>query len=283
MYTINCRGKLISLDPPKVMGIINLTPDSFYQESRQQALGAALRKAEEMLELGAAFLDLGAYSSRPNAEDISTDEEAKRLMPALKAIVKEFPEAVISVDTFRSRVAYQAVQEGAAIINDISGGGMDENMFATVAELQVPYILMHMRGTPRTMMTQNTYADICADLVGYFSQGISRLRNMGLRDLIIDPGFGFAKHPSQSLELLGRLDELKVAGCPLLAGLSRKSMLYKTLGTGPEQALNATTAANTLALLKGANILRVHDVKEALETIKIFSSLSGDCSGRLQL
>lgn len=273
MYTINCKGQLISLDPPKVMGIINLTPDSFYEGSRQFTLEKALRKAEQMLEQGAAFLDLGAYSSRPDAADISPAEEKKRLIPVLKVLMKEFPEAVVSVDTFRSEIACEAVQEGAALINDISGGQLDGSMFEMAARLQVPYIIMHMRGTPRTMMAENQYNDIIGDLVRYFSLAVGQLRELGVNDLIIDPGFGFAKHPAQSFELLARLEELQVTGCSLLAGLSRKSMLYRTLDISPEEALNATTAVNMVALQKGASILRVHDVKEAMETIKIFSSL----------
>ncbi|QEC50917.1 dihydropteroate synthase [Anseongella ginsenosidimutans] len=273
MYTINCKGKLFSLDVPRVMGIINLTPDSFYEGSRHMPVESALRKAGEMLEQGAAFLDLGAYSSRPDAEDISMEEESSRLLPVLKAIAKRFPEAIISVDTFRAEVARRAVAEGAAMINDISGGQLDEKMFETAASLQVPYIIMHMRGTPQTMARENQYQDICGDLVTYFSKAIRRLRSLGVNDLIIDPGFGFAKHPAQSFELLRRLDELRVLDCPLLAGLSRKSMLYRTLGTGPEETLTATNVAGMIALERGARILRVHDVKEALETVKIFSTL----------
>lgn len=232
-----------------------------------------MRQAGEMLEQGADILDLGAYSSRPHAEDISTEEESARLLPALKAIRRQFPEAIISVDTFRAAVAHHAVEEGAAMINDISGGRLDAAMPETVAALQVPYVIMHMRGTPRTMTSENQYGDICGDLVMYFSEAIRRFRDLGVSDLIIDPGFGFAKHPAQSFELLRRLGELQLLGCPLLVGLSRKSMLYKTLGTGPEAVLNATTAANTLALERGAHILRVHDVKEAVETVKIFTTL----------
>lgn len=273
MYTINCKGKLLSLSTPKVMGVINLTPDSFYGESRFMQAEEVLYRAEEMLEQGADMLDLGAYSSRPGAEDISGDEELSRLLPPLRAIIRRFPEAIVSVDTFRAAVARSAVEEGAAIINDISGGRLDEDMFGTVASLQVPYIIMHMRGTPRSMSAENKYDDICRDLILYFSEAVERLRGLGMNDLLIDPGFGFAKDPAQNFELLRRMEELQVLKCPVVAGLSRKSMLYRTLGGGPEDALNATSVVNAFALERGASILRVHDVKEAVETVKIFSTL----------
>ena len=273
MYTINCKGELLDLTMPRVMGIINLTPDSFYRGSRQTQLEDAVRKAGQMLREGATFLDLGAYSSRPNAADIPPEEELKRLLPALNAIMKEYPQALISVDTFRAGVARRAVEEGAAMVNDISGGQLDAAMFETVAELQVPYVMMHMRGTPQTMMKETHYGDICGDLIRYFSKGLEQLRKLGVNDLVIDPGFGFAKYPAQSFELLRRMDELSILECPMLVGLSRKSMLYTTLGISPEEALNATSVVHAFALERNARILRVHDVKEAMETVKIFTTL----------
>lgn len=273
MYTINCKGELLDLTMPRVMGIINLTPDSFYRGSRQTQLEDAVRKAGEMLREGATFLDLGAYSSRRNAADIPPEEELKRLLPALNAIMKEYPQALISVDTFRAGVARRAVEEGAAMVNDISGGQLDAAMFETVAELQVPYVMMHMRGTPQTMMKETHYGDICGDLIRYFSKGLEQLRKLGVNDLVIDPGFGFAKYPAQSFELLRRMDELSILDCPMLVGLSRKSMLYTTLGISPEEALNATSVVHAFALERNARILRVHDVKEAMETVKIFTTL----------
>jgi len=273
MYTINCKGELLDLTMPRVMGIINLTPDSFYRGSRQTQLEDAVRKAGQMLREGATFLDLGAYSSRPNAADIPPEEELKRLLPALNAIMKEYPQALISVDTFRAGVARRAVEEGAAMVNDISGGQLDAAMFETVAELQVPYVMMHMRGTPQTMMNETHYGDICGDLIRYFSKGLEQLRKLGVNDLVIDPGFGFAKYPAQSFELLRRMDELSILECPMLVGLSRKSMLYTTLGISPEEALNATSVVHAFALERNARILRVHDVKEAMETVKIFTTL----------
>ena len=273
MYTINCKGELLDLTMPRVMGIINLTPDSFYRGSRQTQLEDAVRKAGEMLREGATFLDLGAYSSRPNAADIPPEEELKRLLPALNAIMKEYPQALISVDTFRAGVARRAVEEGAAMVNDISGGQLDAAMFETIAELQVPYVMMHMRGTPQTMMNETHYGDICGDLIRYFSKGLEQLRKLGVNDLVIDPGFGFAKYPAQSFELLRRMDELSILECPMLVGLSRKSMLYTTLGISPEEALNATSVVHAFALERNARILRVHDVKEAMETVKIFTTL----------
>lgn len=273
MYTINCKGELLDLTMPRVMGIINLTPDSFYRGSRQTQLEDAVRKAGQMLREGATFLDLGAYSSRPNAADVPQEEELKRLLPALNAILKAYPQALISVDTFRAGVARRAVEEGAAMVNDISGGQLDAAMFETIAELQVPYVMMHMRGTPQTMMNETHYGDICGDLIRYFSKGLEQLRKLGVNDLVIDPGFGFAKYPAQSFELLRRMDELSILECPMLVGLSRKSMLYTTLGISPEEALNATSVVHAFALERNARILRVHDVKEAMETVKIFTTL----------
>ncbi len=266
---INCKGQLIDLSEPKVMGIINITPDSFYRGSRANSDKDILKKAEQMLKEGATFLDLGAYSSRPGAQDISEEEELERMLPAVEAILKEFPEAVLSIDSFRSRIAKESIETGAAIVNDISAGKLDENMLKTIAELQVPYIMMHMKGTPQNMKEQNQYDDLLSEVLFYFSERIAEARKLGINDLIIDPGFGFAKNISQNFELLAKLNLFKNLELPLLAGLSRKSMIWKKLHIPPENALNGTTSLNTIALLKGANILRVHDVKEAMECIKL--------------
>lgn len=271
--SLNIRGNLMDLARPKIMGILNLTPDSFYDGGRNNDLSSAVKKAEILLSESADILDLGAYSSRPGAEHISEAEELERLIPVVKAIVEEFPDAVISVDTFRSAVANAAINEGAHIINDISAGEMDANMFETIAALRVPYILMHMRGTPQNMTRLTDYANLITDVCYYFAVKIDQLKQMGVKDLIVDPGFGFAKTPDQSFELLKNLDILKIIGHPILAGLSRKSMIYKTLGTDADNALNGTIAANTIALMKGANILRVHDVKAAREAITIFEKV----------
>ncbi len=268
--SLNIRGDLMDLSRPKIMGILNLTPDSFYDGGRNNELSSAVKKAEILLSEGADILDLGAYSSRPGAEHISEAEELERLIPVVKAIVEQFPGAVLSVDTFRSAVARAAINEGAHIINDISAGELDANMFETIAALRVPYILMHMRGNPQTMTGLTEYTDLVNDVCYYFAVKIDQLKQLGVKDLIVDPGFGFAKTPDQSFELLKNLDFLKITGHPVLAGLSRKSMIYKTLGTDAENALNGTIAANTIALMKGANILRVHDVKAAKEAITIF-------------
>jgi dihydropteroate synthase len=268
--SLNIRGILMDLSKPKIMGILNLTPDSFYDGGRNDDPLKALKKAHDFLSESADILDLGAYSSRPGAEHISEKEELERLIPVVKAIVKEFPDAVLSIDTFRSGVAKAAINEGAHIVNDISAGEMDKDMFETVAALSVPYILMHMKGTPQTMASQTDYRDITTEVCQYFASKIDQLKQLGVKDLIVDPGFGFAKNPDQSFELLRTLDFLKITGHPILAGLSRKSMIYKTLGTDAEHALNGTVAANTIALMKGANILRVHDVRAAREAITIF-------------
>ncbi|MGB4401218.1 MAG: dihydropteroate synthase [Daejeonella sp.] len=255
------------------MGILNLTPDSFYDGGRYNDPAQALNKAEVLVTEGTDILDLGAYSSRPGADHISEKEELERLIPVVKAIIKEFPSAFLSIDTFRSAVARAAINEGAHIINDISAGALDEKMFSTVAELRAPYILMHMRGTPQTMAQQTDYEDITTEVSFYFASKISQLKELGVKDLVIDPGFGFAKTPEQSFSLLKNLDYLKITGHPVLAGLSRKSMIYKTLTTDADNALNGTIAANTIALMKGANILRVHDVKAARDAITIFEKV----------
>lgn len=272
--TLNARGRLIDLSSPKVMGIINLTPDSFYAGSRKQGLEEALLQAQKMLEEGAAFLDLGAYSSRPGAEDISVQEETDRLLPVVEAIAENFPEAVLSVDTFRSKVAEAAIKAGAHIINDISGGQLDENMFATVARLQTPYILMHMKGTPQNMNKMAEYGDVFAEVYDYLAGKYYQLKQLGVQDVIIDPGLGFAKKAEHSYLLLKRLQDFNMLQLPLLAGVSRKTMIYKTLGITAADALNGTTVLNTIALTKGVNILRVHDVKEAVEAVKLFQAVN---------
>lgn len=274
--TVRLQGKLLDLSAPVVMGILNLTPDSFFQPEGRDGLPGTqqlLREAGQMLNEGAAILDLGAYSSRPGAEHISEEEEMQRLLPAVKAIAREFPQAIISVDTFRAAVAEVAIAEGAQLINDISGGELDQEMFATVARLKVPYILMHMQGTPQTMQQDPHYENLMAEILDYFIQKINKLNDLGIYDIIIDPGFGFGKTLDHNYELLAKLQTLKVLDCPILAGVSRKSMIYKLLGGTAADALNGTTVANTIALLNGAKILRVHDVKAAAEAIKIVNKM----------
>jgi len=268
--TLNAGGKLIDLSRPKVMGIINLTSDSFYADSRKQDIESVLAQAGKMLGEGATFLDLGAYSSRPGAKDIPAQEETDRLLPAVKAIAEIYPDAVLSVDTFRSQVAEAAIKAGAHIINDISGGELDENMFATVAKLQVPYILMHMKGTPQTMAQQADYEDVFAEVFDYFGTKYHQLIKLGVKDVILDPGYGFAKKAAHSYELIKRLQDFNVLQLPILVGISRKRMIYNELGLSAEEALNGTTALNAIALTKGADILRVHDVKAAVEAVKIW-------------
>ncbi len=268
--TINAGGKLIDLSIPKVMGIINITPDSFYAGSRKPLLNDALLQANKMLTDGADFLDIGAYSSRPGAEDISVQEETDRLLPVIELIAANHPEAIISVDTFRSPVAEAAIKAGAHIINDISGGQLDQDMFATVAKLKVPYVLMHMKGTPQNMNQLARYDDIFIEVLDYFATRYHQLKQLAVHDVILDPGFGFAKMPDQSYALMNRLQDFSILELPVLAGISRKRMIYKVTGGTAEDALNATTALNTIALMKGVNILRVHDVKEAVEAIKRF-------------
>lgn len=272
--TLNVRGTLLDLSKPKIMGILNLTPDSFYDGGRNNNLNDALKKTEQIISEGADLIDIGAYSSRPGAEHISEETESERLIPVLRAIVSEFPDAILSIDTFRSGIAKIAVNEGAGIINDISAGSMDNEMFQTIAKLGVPYIMMHMKGTPQTMASQNDYEDITTEVCQYFASRIEKLKSLGVNDLIVDPGFGFAKNLEQNYELLANLGHLKSTGHPVLAALSRKSMIYKLLETDAEHALNGTTAANTIALIKGANILRVHDVKAAAEVVKIVNQMN---------
>lgn len=271
--SINCKGKLILLDSPKVMGILNLTPDSFYDGGSYSSVSEALKKVEKMLAEGADFIDIGAYSSKQNAEYVSSEEEIQRLIPVLEEIVKNFPQAIISIDTFRAEVAKRAIDVGASIINDISGGLLDEQMFDEVARAQVPYILMHMRGTPQDMQQHAVYEDITQEVALYFSKRIALAIEKGIKDIIIDPGFGFAKTLDQNYELMKNLSFFKNLNVPILSGISRKSMIYKYLGISSEDALNGTTALNMFSLLNGANILRVHDVKEAVECVKLYNKL----------
>jgi dihydropteroate synthase len=268
--TLNAGGKLIDLSSPKVMGVINLTPDSFYADSRKQGIDNVLALSEKMLAEGATFLDLGAYSSRPGAEDISVQQEMDRLLPAVQAIVAKLPDAILSIDTFRSQVAEAAIKAGAHIINDISGGELDDDMFAAVARLQVPYILMHMKGNPQNMVQQATYENVFDEVFDYFTNKYHQLKQLGVKDVIIDPGFGFAKRSEHSYELMRRLQEFSRLQLPILVGVSRKRMIYNLLGNTADETLNGTTALNAIALTKGANILRVHDVREAVEAVKIW-------------
>jgi dihydropteroate synthase len=270
--TINCKGTLIDLSQPKVMGILNVTPNSFYDGGKYADEKSVLEQAEKMLKDGATFIDVGAYSSKPNAAFVSEEEELHRLIPVVALLLKEFPAVLLSIDTFRSTVAKKAIEAGAAIINDISAGNLDPEMMKTVAQLQVPYLMMHLKGTPQTMQNLTDYDDIVKEIIFYFAQKISEARNLGINDLMIDPGYGFAKTSAQNFEVLNKSDLLKHLGVPILAGLSRKSMIYKTLNTTAKEALNGTSVLNTLALTKGATILRVHDVKEAMETIQLWEA-----------
>ena len=270
--TINAGGRLVSLARPQVMGILNVTPDSFYDNSRCPDATAVTERVSLLLSEGADMIDVGGYSSRPGCSDVSVDEEKRRLAIGFEAIRRQSPEAVVSVDTFRAEVARWSVEEwGVQIVNDISGGEMDDQMFDTIARLQVPYVMMHMRGTPNTMMQEKYlhYEDVTADVLQYFAAKIDRLTLMGVNDIILDPGFGFSKTLDDNYRLMQHLDEFTRLGLPLLVGISRKSMIYKLLGTVPGESLNGTTALNVLALLGGANILRVHDVRQAVEAVKI--------------
>lgn len=270
---MNCNGTLIDLSTPKVMGILNITPDSFYDGGKNDSEQAIIDKVQQMLAEGATFIDIGAYSSKPNAEFVSETEEIARIVPVIDLLVKVFPEIIISADTFRSEVARTAIEHGAAIINDIAAGGLDPKMMETVAKYNVPYIMMHMRGNPQTMQSLTQYDDIVKDMLFYFSEKASQARSLGINDIIIDPGFGFAKTTQQNFEVMNKLELFQMLDLPILSGISRKSMIYKTLGTTPQESLNGTTVLNTISLLKGAKILRVHDVKEATEVIKLIDSL----------
>ena len=271
---INVNGSLLDLSGPCVMGILNITPDSFYAGSRMQTEAEIAARAQQILDEGARIIDIGAYSSRPNAENVSPREEMERLRMGLEILRKTQPGAVISVDTFRADVARMCVEEyGVAIINDIAAGEMDADMFRTVVELNVPYIMMHMQGTPQNMQQHPHYDNLLKEVFLYFAQKVQQLRDLGMKDIILDPGFGFGKTVEHNYELLAHLEEFRVFELPLLVGVSRKSMIYRLLGNTPQDALNGTTVLDTICLLKGADILRVHDVREAVETVKIVEAM----------
>lgn len=271
--TINCNGQLIDLTIPKIMGILNVTPNSFFDGGKYKNENEILSRVEKMSSEGATFIDVGAYSSKPSAEFVSEQEEISRIIPVVNLILKHFPETILSIDTFRAEVAKASIESGAAIINDISAGHLDEKMLETVAKYSVPYIMMHMKGTPQTMQTLTQYDDIVKEMLFYFSERIAKARSFGINDLITDPGFGFAKTVEQNYEVFQKLDLFNLLELPLLIGVSRKSMIYKTLNSNAEEALNGTTVLNTIALTKGAKILRVHDVKEAMECVTLFNKI----------
>lgn len=271
---INCKGKLIDLTIPRIMGILNITPDSFYANSRYDDLSKVLIQVEKMLSSGATFLDIGGHSTRPGSRPVGEEEELSRVLPVVEIIIKHFPEALISIDTFRAGVALKCVEAGAIMVNDIAGGLLDDKMFETVANLNVPYVLMHSRGTPETMQQMTHYDDLVMDVLDDLQQKVFQLRQLGQKDIILDLGFGFAKTINQNYILLNHLRDFEVMECPMLVGVSRKSMIWRTLDISPNDALNATTVLNTIALTKGANILRVHDVLEAIEAVKLVEMLS---------
>lgn len=273
--TINCKGKLIDLDKPKIMGILNVTPDSFYDGGKYKDEKKILERTEQMLSEGASIVDIGAYSSRPGTDAIDEDEELRRIEPVVDLLLKNFPDMIVSVDTFRSRIAAHCLEAGAAMVNDISGGDLDPKMMKTIAHFQVPYIIMHMRGTPQTMMQHLQYDDLLTEIRFEFSEKIARARQLKINDIILDPGFGFSKDRAQNFKLLKYLDLFETFEIPILVGLSRKSMIYKTLNTTPENALNGSTALHMYALKQGARILRVHDVKEAVECARLFEEIEG--------
>ena len=271
--TLNCKGKLIDISKPSVMAILNITPDSFYDKSRISSIDDALRRVESFVKAGAKFIDIGAYSSRPGAADVNETEEIQRLIPIVQAINQAFPETLISIDTFRAKVAEESINAGAHIINDIAAGNLDEKMFETVAKLQAPYIMMHMKGTPQNMQDSPSYENVTKEVFNYFGEKIKILNQLGAKDVVLDPGFGFAKTLDHNYELLKNMQMLNFFELPLLVGFSRKSMITKALNIKTEDALNGTTILNTTALLKGANILRVHDVKEAVECVELVNRL----------
>lgn len=271
--TINCKGLLIDLSQPKIMGILNVTPDSFFDGGNYKDEKSIISQVEKMLSNGATFVDIGGYSSRPGADFVSETEELKRVLPVVELILKEFPETLISIDTFRSNVVKKTIEVGAALVNDISAGKLDTQMLETVGKLNIPYIMMHMRGTPQNMQQQTDYKDLTKEVINYFGERIAAAHKVKINDIIIDPGFGFAKTLNQNYKLLNHLELLKIINKPILAGVSRKSMIYKTLRTSSKEALNGTTALNMIALNNGASILRVHDVKEASECVTLFSKL----------
>ncbi|WP_291136504.1 dihydropteroate synthase [Flavobacterium sp. UBA7663] len=270
---INCNGNLIDLSTPKVMGILNVTPNSFYDGGKHKEINSIIHQVDKMLSEGADFIDIGAYSSKPSAEFVSEEEEIKRLVHIIKELVETFPTIILSVDTFRANVAKASVENGVAIVNDISAGLLDDKMLETVADLKVPYIMMHVRGNPQTMQSLTDYNDIVKEMIFYFSERIQKARSFGISDIIIDPGFGFAKTLEQNYEVLHKMELFSLLELPILVGISRKSMIYKVLEKTPQEALNGTSVLNTIALQKGAKILRVHDVKDAVECIKLVSKL----------
>ena len=274
--TLNIAGKLLDLSLPRIMGVLNITPDSFYANSRTMALEDILQKARQMADDGATFIDIGGYSTRPNADDVPEEVELERVLPAIEALKKHLPAIVISVDTFRANVARQAVAAGAGMLNDVSGGTLDAAMFETVAQLGVPYVLMHLRGNPKTMTQLNHYQDLTTEVIAELQTQMFKLQQLGSIDIMIDPGFGFAKNASQNFELLSQLENLEILERPILVGVSRKSMIWRTLQIQPDEALNGTTVLNTVALLKGASILRVHDVRQAVEAVKLVQLLKNN-------
>ena len=271
--TINCKGELIDLSIPKVMGILNVTPNSFFDGGKYKNEDEIISQVDKMLSEGATFIDIGAYSSKPSAEFVTEQEEIDRIVPAIELILKHFPEALLSIDTFRASVAKARIESGAAIINDIAAGELDDKMFDVIAKYNVPYIMMHMRGNPQTMQSLTQYEDIVKEMLFYFSEKVRKARSVGINDLILDPGFGFAKTTDQNYEVLQKMELFNVLELPVLAGVSRKSMIYKTLGNTAQEALNGTTVLNTIALTKGAKILRVHDVKEAVECVTLMNKI----------
>ncbi len=272
---MNCEGKLIDLSTPQIMGILNVTPDSFFDGGQNNSISSALTQVEKMIKEGATFIDIGGYSSRPNAKDVSIEKEIKRTSPIIESIKKHFPNALVSIDTFRSEVAREAINSGACIVNDISAGKLDNKMFEFIAKENKPYIAMHMRGTPQNMQTKTNYQNVANEVVKELSEITQKLALKGVNDVIIDPGFGFSKTIEQNYNLLNNLESLQTLNRPILVGISRKSMIYNLLNIDPESAINGTTAINTIALLKGANILRVHDVKEAVEITQIVKAMKG--------
>jgi len=272
--TINCKGELIDLSSPKIMGILNITPNSFFDGGKYKTDNAFLSHAEQMIKDGADFIDVGAYSSKPSAEFVSEQEEIERIVPIIELLQREFPKTHLSIDTFRAGVARATVEAGASIINDIAAGHLDSEMLPTVGELQVPYIMMHMRGNPQTMQSMTEYTDLVKEMNIYFSERVAKAREYKINDIILDPGFGFAKTLEQNYELMSKMELFSSFELPILVGISRKSMIYKLFDITPQEALNGTTVLNTIALQKGAHILRVHDVKEAVQTREIIKHLS---------
>ncbi|RPD51396.1 dihydropteroate synthase [Paracnuella aquatica] len=276
MNSINCRGRLLHFDEPRIMGILNTTPDSFFSGSRTASLEAVVERAGKLLEQGAAIIDIGGQSTRPNAERVAAEEEAERVFPAIEAVAHHFPEAIISIDTFYATVALGAVERGAAIVNDVSAGSLDAALLPTVAKLGVPYVLMHMQGNPQNMQQAPQYNNVVLDVFDYLNFRIAELRAMGIKDIIVDPGFGFGKTAAHNFELMSRLEYFQQLEHPLLVGISRKGMVYRTLGISADEALNGTTVLHTVSLMKGAQILRVHDVAEAVQAVRLVAALNGE-------